>query len=173
VTGIAVLVAAICWYFGANVWHSILLGSAITVAWMASVAGTAYPEIRDLGWRHGDRAINTGSRNDVANLSWSLRSGWAFVGRQAEWRLRDIARRRLALEGLDLNDPADGPAIQARIGRPVYRVLIRTSGKRRLRRRTLLNCLDALDGLNPSYYPAPQPHAGLAIRTSRGTTRDR
>ena len=26
----ALLIAAICWYFGADVWHSILIGSALT-----------------------------------------------------------------------------------------------------------------------------------------------
>jgi hypothetical protein len=173
VLGIAVLLAAICWYLGANVWHSILLGCAITVAWLAGMAGTAYPEIRDLGWRHGDRAANKGSRSDVANLSWSLRNSWGSVGRAAEWRLRQIARHRLALEGLDLGNPDDGPAIERRLGRPVYRVLVRTIQKRRLRRRALLYCLDALDALNPSYYPAPQPRSGLRIRTARGTSHER
>jgi hypothetical protein len=176
VLGIAVLVAAICWYLGANVWHSILLGSAITVAWIAGVAGTAYPEIRDLGWRHGDRAVNKGSRNDVATLAWSLRNAWGYVGRAAEWRMREVARHRLALEGLNLNDPADGPAIERRIGRPVYKVLMRNIQKRRLRRRELLHCLDALDALNPSHYPSPQPRPRRRTRDaipSRGTTHER
>ncbi|HTU86256.1 MAG TPA: hypothetical protein VMF57_11830 [Solirubrobacteraceae bacterium] len=145
VLGAAGLIAAICWYFGVDVWHAILLGTAITIAGLATIAGTAYPEVRDLSWRSRERTGNKGSRTDVASLSWSLRSGWGLVGRTAEWRLQEIARRRLALEGLDLNNPDHGPAIERRIGRPAYKVLTR-SHKRRLRRRTLVRCLDALDG---------------------------
>ena len=74
--GAGVGIAAICWYFGVDVWHAIVLGCAITVAALAAIAGSAAPEARDLSWRPGKRASSEGSRNDVASLSSSLHVGW-------------------------------------------------------------------------------------------------
>lgn len=158
---VAAPVAALCWYFGVDVWHSILLGCAITVAVLACGAATSAPDISDVGWRAGRKASRDGSRNDVASLSSSLRAGWGLVGLTAERQARQIARRRLALEGLDLADPAHRPAIERRIGGSAYRVLTRQS-HRRLRMRTLLSCLDALDTLDPAYYPVPLRRSRVA-----------
>ena len=102
-----VLIAAICWYFGVDVWHAILLGCAMTVTALAVFAGTSAPDARDLSWRPGKRVRNDGSRNDVASLSSSLHAGWGVVGLTAERRLHEIARRRLALDGLDLQNVDD------------------------------------------------------------------
>lgn len=152
----AALIAVICWFFGVDAWHSILLGCAITVAILAGTVMTSSPEAEDLSWRHGKGAGSEGSRNDVANLSYSLNAGWGRVGLTAGRRLHQIARRRLALEGLDLQNADHGPAIERRIGRPAYRILMR-SDKRRLRLGTLMSCLDALDAIDSTHYPAPQP----------------
>src|ERR1700733_7575942 len=130
----ALVLSAICWYFGADVWHSLLLGSAATAIavtlWVA--AGV---EVSDTSWqevRHGP----TGSRHDVMNLSGSLRAGFGGVGQTAEWRLKQIARQRLALLHLDLGSPTDRAEIEQLIGRRTYRILVR-SGRRRMRLRSL------------------------------------
>jgi hypothetical protein len=156
--GAGLLVAAICWYFGVDVWHALLLGCAITVTALACLAAGSAPDARDLSWRPGKRAGKEGSRNDVAGLSSSLRAGWGFVGLTAERRLREIARRRLALEGLDLRNPDDRLAIERRIGRPAYRILIQRQG-RRPTLRTLTYCLDMLDAIDSNHYPVPQPRS--------------
>ncbi len=157
-------IAAICWYFGVDVWHAILLGCAITVAALAAAAGSSAPDARDLSWRPGKRASNDGSRNDVASLSSSLHVGWGLVGLTAERHLNQIARRRLALEGLDLRNPDNQPAIEQLIGTSAYRILNRRQG-RRLRLGRLLYCLDALDAIDSTHYPAPEP--GLRRRNPR------
>jgi hypothetical protein len=170
------VVAAICWYLGVDVWHSILLGCAITVTTLALLVGGSAPDARDLGWRPGTRASREGSRSDVASLSASLRSGWGFVGLSAERRLQQIARRRLALEGLDLRNPEHRAAIERHVGARTYRVLASSQG-RVPSLRTLLKCLDTLDAIDSTHYPAPQPRARRwdlpRIPSSLGRARER
>jgi hypothetical protein len=156
--GAGLLVAAICWYFGVDVWHAILLGCAITVTALACLAAGSAPDARDLSWRSGKRAGKAGSRNDVSSLSSSLHAGWGLVGLTAERRLHEIARRRLALEGLDLQNADQRLAIESRIGAPTYRILMGRKGGR-LRLRTLTYCLDAIDAIDSNHYPMPQPRA--------------
>ncbi|MDE3133563.1 MAG: hypothetical protein KGL15_05815 [Acidobacteriota bacterium] len=151
----AALAAVICWYFGVNVWHSILLGCALTVASLAVMAGGSTPELRNLSWRHLSRR-RLGSRNEIARLSQSLRSGWEPVGLTAERRMHQIARRRLALEGLDLLNRDHREAIERLIGGRAYQTLVHPLG-RRPRLRALLRCLDALDAIEAGHYMPPQP----------------
>jgi hypothetical protein len=156
--GAGFLIAAICWYFGVDAWHSILLGCAITVTALALLVGGSAPDTRDLSWRPGKRPSREGSRRDVSSLSSSLRAGWGFIGLTAERRLYEIARRRLALEGLDLRNPDHRHAIELLVGRPAYRILVSPQG-RRATLRALIHCLDSLDATDSTHYPAPQPRA--------------
>jgi hypothetical protein len=168
--------ALVCWYFGVNAWHALLLGSAITVTALAVLAGSSAPDARDLSWRPGRRSNREGSRNDVANLAASLRSGWGFVGLTAERELMQIARRRLALEGLDLSNPAHRDAIERRLGTRAYRTLASPPDRMPSLPR-LLHCLDMLDAIDPTHYPVPHPRAHrrglLRIPFSSGGARDR
>ena len=169
----AVLVTALCWYFGTDVWHAILLGCAITVLGLAVEVATSAPEARDLSWLGGARSRREGSRNDVASLSSSLHVGWGLVGLTAERHLHQLARRRLALEGLDLQNADDRVAIESRIGTRAYRVLV-LDRRRQLRLRTLMHCLQVLDALNPTYYPTPQHRLrGRRRRPNPGRTLER
>jgi hypothetical protein len=174
--GVGILIAAICWFFGVDVWHAILLGCAITVTALACLVGASAPDAGDLSWRPGKRASREGSRNDVSSLSASLRADWGLVGLTAERRLHQIARRRLALEGLDLHDPDHRLAIERLIGTQAYRALVRPKGGR-LRQRTLIHSLDMLDAIDSTYYPAPQPRSRRwdlnAIPFSLGRARER
>lgn len=151
----AALAAVICWYFGVNVWHAILLGCAVTVVSFAVMAGASTPALRDLGWHYRSRR-RLGSRNEIARLAQSLRSGWEPVGLTAERRLQQLARRRLALEGLDLLNRDHGDAIERLIGGRAYRTLVHPLG-RRPRLRALLRCLDALDAIDAKHYTPPPP----------------
>ena len=48
---LALLVAAVCWYFGADVWHSILIGSALTTVGLISLVATDNPDFGNTDWR--------------------------------------------------------------------------------------------------------------------------
>jgi hypothetical protein len=160
---VALLVAAICWYLGANVWHSILLGVALTTL---GLIGTVNADLNDTGWRGGGRSSRHGARREVDELSWSLRGSYGRVSGRAAMRVQQLARHRLALLSLDLRDPADRPRIEQLIGRRAYTVV--APGKRRPPLlRSLLHCLDVLDALDPT---RPITSAGIGTRTPEFTS---
>jgi hypothetical protein len=154
--GAGAALALICWYFGVDVWHSILLGCALIVIGFACLVGSNSADAHELNWHPGRRSSREGSRNEIANLSRGLRSGWGFIGLTADRRLHVIASRRLALEGLDLSNPQDQLAIEQLIGPQAYRILRSNSG-RLPTLRALLHCLDMLDATDSTHYPQPQP----------------
>lgn len=159
----ALLFALIFWFFGANVWHAILIGAGITtvalLGWLAMAI-----QVGDSPWLSRDRSNRAGSRSDISELSWSLRGN---SGGAAVWRLRRVARQRLARHHLDLDKAADRPRIEQLIGRRSYQVLAR-SGRRATGLRALLRCLDTLDGLD-ALDPADTVRAAAMPRARRRT----
>ena len=161
---VAVLVAVICWYFGADVWHSILLGSVLTTVGLISMVGTADGDLGNTDWRGGARPNRDGARGEVAELSWSLRTNYGRVNHKAVSRVRQLARHRLALHQLDLNDPADRRGVELLIGRSANAVLVRS--ERRPVLRSFLHCLDALDALDgtrPTATPSRRRRRALVF----------
>lgn len=139
--------AAVAWYFGADVWHSILVGGAVTVV-LRAAALVSEPEEIGSSWRPEIRARATGGRSDVTSLAWSVRPRWGRTGVAADRRVVELARRRLALHHLDLANPDDHPQIQQLLGRRAYRSLTRDD-YRGMWLSSLLHCLDVLDSLDP------------------------
>ncbi len=165
VLGSALLVSAVCWYFGADFWAALALGGVITILWMAVLVASSH-DPRDFDWRGSDRSRGRGSRSEVSNLSYRYRAGWGRVDRSIQRRMRDIARHRLALSGLDLDETKDGERIQQLIGSSAY-VLLVGDHKRTLSRRAVNRCLDALDAIDPNYYRSvsPQPASRFPFST--------
>lgn len=163
----ALVVSAICWYFGADVWRSILFGIAITSIFVAASVAVALgmaPDVRATTWPGGRRASLRGSRHDVVHLSSSLSASWG-VGHMAESRVRQLVRQRLALHHLDLGSPADRLEIEQLIGRRAYRLLARGQ-RRRMRLRSFLHCLDVVDGLDPIHDRRPTAGIDTALNSS-------
>jgi hypothetical protein len=145
----ALLLAGICWYLGADVWHSILVGGVLaTVAWVGLVVN-ATPDLITTAWRGSGHTNREGARNEIAELSWSLRGSYGRVGTRAVRRVQQIGRHRLALHQLNLRDPADRDRIERLIGHRAYAVLVRTERRPPLLR-SLLHCLDMLEALDPA-----------------------
>lgn len=136
--------SAAAWYFGANVWTAILVGGAVTIVLRAASLVWA-PEEGGFRWRVQRRARAGGGRSDVAILATSLSGRWGRTGVGTR-RVAEIARRRLALRHLDLNNPDHRPQIEALIGGRAYRSLT-GNDYRGMRLRSLVRCLDALDAL--------------------------
>jgi hypothetical protein len=142
----ALLITAVCWYFGADVWHSILIGSAVTTLGLIAFIANDNPDFTNARWQNVSRSNRHGARGDVAQLSWSLRGSYGRVGSGAVQRAQRLARQRLAQYQLDLLDPADRSGIEQMIGRHAYAVLVR--GERRPPfLRSFIHCLNALDAL--------------------------
>ncbi len=150
VTATAVVAGAICWYFGADVWRSLVLGTAIAAAAVAGLEGLALglsPDDDDSSWREERGMRRNGARGDVASLAASVR-GRGGRASLARGPVHQIARRRLATRQLDIERPEDRAAIEQVVGRRAYRLLVRDH-RRGLSERSLVHCLDALDALGP------------------------
>lgn len=142
---VALLLAALCWFFGADVWHSVLFGTVLTAVGVIVLRGLG-PDVGTVSWRAAGHN-RQGARRDVDQLSWSMRGGYGTVHGAAVWRVQRLAAQRLALYHLDLQDPADRPTIEHLLGRRPYRLLTRGES-RPVSLRALLRCLDALDVVN-------------------------
>jgi hypothetical protein len=150
---VSLLMAVISWYFGADISHSILIGTAVALG-VVGLYGSGGPELKSTGWRGGVESSGAGARRDVAELSWSLRKSYGRVGDTAVSRVQRIARQRLALHELSLHDPADRREIELLIGRNAYALLV-PDGRRAPSLRSLLHCLDVLDALEPRRPTVP------------------
>jgi hypothetical protein len=135
----------ICWFFGADVWHSILFGTVLTAIGAIVLRGLG-SDVGTVTWRAAGNS-RQGARRDVDQLSWSMRGSYGTVDGAAVWRVQRLAAQRLALYHLDLQDPADRPTIEHLLGRRAYLLLTRAQG-RPVSLRALLQCVDALDVLN-------------------------
>jgi hypothetical protein len=160
---VALLLAAICWYFGADVWHSILFGTVLTAVAAIALRGLG-SDVGTVSWRAAGNN-RQGARRDVDQLSWSMRGSYGRVDGVAIWRVQKLAAQRLALHQLSLQDPADRPRIEQLLGRRAYLLLVR--GERRpVSLRALLRCLDALDVLDTLALTQPAP----TVQSSRRRT---
>lgn len=148
-TLVALLIAGVCWYFGADVWHSFLIGGAVTTLGLIGWSANDGQDSRSAGWHSENRSNSHGARRDVAQLSWSLRGSYGRVGSGAVLQARRLAAQRLARYELDLLDPADRPSIEDMIGRRAYAVLVHGERRPPLLR-SFIHCLDALDALDPT-----------------------
>jgi hypothetical protein len=161
-TTIGAAVGVIAWYFGMDVAHAVALG--LVVAAVAAVLG-AVPEHRPADWVRDREPPESGIRRDVSHLSWSLHSRSGAIAISAHRRLRDLARSTLARHDLDLDDPADAPAIERALGTEAWDTV--RPGERALPRLAAVeSTLDALADLdekahepNPSPSPSPSPRS--------------
>jgi hypothetical protein len=162
----AVLATALCWYIGMDTVHAVTFGLVVGAA---GLLWTAVPEHRDVGWEPTARATPEGARWDVTQLSWSLRTRRGRVQHTALRRVQELARHRLALRRLDLDEPGDRAEIERLIGEAAYATLARP-GSDLPRLRALVHCLDVLDGLDPprpGTAPSPPPEQrSTALGTS-------
>lgn len=158
------LIGAVCWYLGADVWHAVTAGlgvGAIGLAWVA------VPDHRSPQWPDDVVAAGRGARRDVVQLSWQLRARRGRVQHSAMRRVQDLARHRLAIRHLDLFDPGHRPQIERLIGRDAYAVLRPGDGRPPLVR-SMVRCLDLLDTLDPSGSAtrSPPSTSGWRLATS-------
>jgi hypothetical protein len=119
--GPGLLAALIGFYFGADAWWSLAIGAIVAAAASAALGARAAAAWRAPVQRPAfDRS---GSRWDVAELAWSLRSRIRPAGPPAMDRLQRLAQRRLAERGLDVREPSHRATIEQLLGRDGYRLL--------------------------------------------------
>jgi hypothetical protein len=140
-----VVVPGAAWAIGVNWMFCLLLAGAGA----AAVAILELPRLaQEPNWPAAEEARRGGGRREVTSLSWMLTSRHGGTDRAAVLRLREIARRRLAQRGIDLDSPADrGRAVDA-LGADVLTILI-SDGSSSPSHRQLVQCIESLERLDP------------------------
>lgn len=138
----AVVVSAVAFIIGLSIPLSLLIAVSI-------VAGGAILTLIDVSqdavWSNAKVSLRTGARSEISRLSWSLPTYRGRVSEAAAYRLRSFAVGRLALRGIDLDDPDQGPEAEAALGSLAYRVFTSPSTQSV---DTILRCVRALDELD-------------------------
>jgi hypothetical protein len=141
---VGVIVGGICWFFGLDIASAVVVCLVIVAGGIVWATVPAFAPDRD--WPVAPANSFAGGRHETSDLSWTLRVRRGDVNEAVTVRVRAIARTRLAARSLDIDNPAQQPAIEALIGGPAYYVL-RPDRGRSVNLATLIRTLDALDTL--------------------------
>lgn len=144
------LVPLAAWGIGVN-WVQCLIIAGLGMAALAIIDLASEGDVTH--WPALSDTVRGGGRREVANLSWLLTSKNQTADRAAVQRLAAIARRRLALRGIDVNDPRTAPYAASALGEPIYRTLFDPSAALPTHRE-LIRCVEALERLGQSNHTA-------------------
>lgn len=123
--------------------HAVLL-SCLLFAGLSLQTGQ--PDELPVEWPARRFTNRAGGRNGVSDLAWQVFEADGRVRRQVVQRVHGLATARLALLGVDVDDPAQRTEVERLLG---PRVAAGLASDRRPTARTLQLWLDAIDRLNP------------------------
>ncbi|GAA4679561.1 hypothetical protein [Frondihabitans cladoniiphilus] len=157
---LSAIVGGVVWFFGLDIPGSVLVAVAVAsvgLTWLAVQEG------EPILWPAADTSRSPGSRRDVQQLGWSMKTRGG-VHEKTVARAREAARHRLLfLYGLDLFDPADRPAIEQVLAPAVVKMLLSNRGTN-TDLTTFTRILGALENLgtapttrDPKQQPQQQP----------------
>ncbi|MFB8190905.1 hypothetical protein ACFC14_16430 [Microbacterium sp. NPDC055988] len=139
--GIGVVVAAVVLVL------LVVIGAPVmfAVSWLLLVLTTALVS-RQVFFEEGsiwppERRRRAERGSEVSRLAWSINSRTGLAGHVVVRRVQNVLRRRLALRGLDLDDPSHYAMIDALLGRGVRDAL----HKREVHAADLEQVLDAVE----------------------------
>jgi hypothetical protein len=162
-TGIAAVAVAVAAYLlGVGVLQCLLLVTAVTTVGAAFLAlnqlddDPSLPPVLDIG-------DSSGTRREVARMSWVMTGYDNRVGRLPYLRLRAIATTRLAWRGIDLATTDGDRAARELLGPVGYAVLVADSPEAPTERQFVacVTLLERLDGAPATAAPAAT--AGAAV----------
>jgi hypothetical protein len=117
---VAAVITGACWVIGLDLANAVALAVfAVALYGLRALA----PGETDAWQAEPETAHNTGTRREVARLSWGLHGQDARVDRWSARRLHALAARRLAARGLDLDAPQDAAECRRILGTPTYDAL--------------------------------------------------
>jgi len=136
------------WFFGLALPFAVAAGALViagVIAWSVHTGSAMplYPVVRT--------EPRPGTRSEVVQTAWALRSRHGEVPDGGIKRVRAFARRRLGRHGWNLDDPAAAPAIRSAVGDRAWAVL---SGSATMRLSDVEHCLDVLESLDKTGDPA-------------------
>ncbi len=119
-TLVAALIAALGWLIGLQPANALSL-SVFALA-LYALRGLTPGEVDN--WRpEPDTTHNTGTRREIARLSWGMHGQDARVDRWSTRRLYALAARRLSVRGLDLGASEDSAGCRRVLGDQTYDAL--------------------------------------------------
>ncbi|WP_058724616.1 hypothetical protein [Curtobacterium luteum] len=143
---LAVVAAAITWFFGVGVLQALAVGGVVAAV---GLTWTAIREDVPLNWPVPPVRSEPGARRELSETAWALRARGGVPERTLA-RARAVARHRLRmLHRLDLDDPADRTAIEAILPPGVVAVLVRER-RSEIDLGTFASVLTALETLQPT-----------------------
>jgi hypothetical protein len=146
---VGALLTAACWVIGLDLASSLTL--AVLVLTLYGLRGLVSGESES--WPpEPESAHNTGTRREVARLSWGLHGQDDRVDRWSASRLHALATRRLAERGLDLDDRRNEAECRRVLGGAVYDALS-LDPNRLPRYSSFVAALDAVERLTPEETP--------------------
>jgi hypothetical protein len=117
---VAALITAACWVIGFDLANSVTVAVfAVALYGLRALA----PGETDAWQAEPETPHNTGTRREVARLSWGLHGQDARVDRWSARRLHALAARRLATLHLDLDAPDDAAECRRVLGGRTYDAL--------------------------------------------------
>lgn len=122
--------------------HAVLFGCLLAAGTSLSAASS---ERTDPDWPTRRFTNRAGGRDGVSDLAWQVYDTDRRVRSHVVKRVRDLAADRLALLGIDADDPARRADVERLLG---ARVAAGLASDRRPTARTLQIWLDAIDQLN-------------------------
>ena len=131
--------------------HAIM---AIITAATVTVLVTELPTIRHPHWPRVPTGSRDGARDQISALSWAFMTRDETISARGLQAVRQVASTRLALHGVDLDDPAQEPAARALLGDASYDLLRspHTATMAQVGR-----CIDRLAEITPTRTPSPTP----------------
>ncbi|MGG7307630.1 hypothetical protein ACQXVK_10605 [Curtobacterium sp. AB451] len=143
---LAVVAAALTWFFGVGVVQSLAVGGVV------AAVGLTWSAVREdvpLTWPVPPVRSEPGARRELSETAWSLRAHGGVPERTLA-RVRAVARHRLwTRHRLDLDDPGDRRAIEAVLPSAVVAVLVRER-RSEIDLTTFASVLTALETLEPT-----------------------
>lgn len=124
--------------------HASLLAAAViavTLGWRRSSGGA------EAEWPPAPEEQRAGARHDVSELGWATLTRNGTVSGRVMRRVRALAETRLAMHGVDVDDPAQRGEAERLLGREVLDGLLE---RREPTPRTLHTWLDAIERLAPT-----------------------
>lgn len=118
------VVGLVCWFSGMDLPHAVGVGAVV------GAGGSCLAMLRErpsVTWPDDPVAPREGARRDVAQLGWAVQTRSGTVTPEAVRHLRSVAAQTLALHGIDLDDPADRPAVERMLGADVVAIVRRGS----------------------------------------------
>ena len=139
---------------GLDLAHAVLV---LVVAAAVTIMLVAQPSIHAPQWPREPVDRRDGARDRISALSWAFMTRDERVSVRGLQAVRDAATVRLALHGVDLDDPAHADAARELLGTGPYTILTAQGPPPSMDQ--LGRCIDRLAAIEPAPLTHPSPSA--------------